>query len=97
VKVVNYKSTPHIFQLCEIIETSGEGRLNREAELLWLERCKIIDLKNVERKMCNAGNRNELNFNCIGWLNNAVIKADLIINNKITPAFHRSSTDERYK
>lgn len=47
--------------------------------------------------MCNAGNRNELNFNCIGWLNNAVIKADLIINNKITPAFHRSSTDERYK
>jgi hypothetical protein len=96
VKVVNYKSTPHIFRLCEIIETSGEGRLNRGAELLWLERRKIVDLKNVEKKMCNAGNRNGLNFNCIGWLNNAV-KVDLIINSKITREFRRISTDERDK
>jgi len=36
--------------------------------------------------MCNAGNRNDINFNCIGWLNNA-IKVDLIINSKITCAF----------
>jgi hypothetical protein len=46
--------------------------------------------------MCNAGNRNELNLNCIGWLNNAV-KVGLIINNEITPAFQPSSTDERHK
>jgi len=92
VKVVNYKNTAHIFRLCEIIETSGEGRLNKGTELLWLERCKMIDLKNVERKMCDAGNRNELNFSCIrGWLNNAV-KVDLIINNKITRVFQPSST-----
>ena len=44
--------------------------------------------------MSNAGKRNGLNFNYIGWLNNAV-KVDLIINNKITRAFQRSSTDER--
>ena len=46
--------------------------------------------------MCNAGNRNELNFNCTGWLNNAV-KVDLIINYKITLLFQPSSTDERDK
>jgi len=46
--------------------------------------------------MCNAGNRNVLNFNCIGWLNNAV-NVDLSINNKITREFQPSSTDERDK
>lgn len=46
--------------------------------------------------MCNAGYRNELNFNCIGWLNNAV-KVDMVINNKITRVFQPSSTDERDK
>ena len=46
--------------------------------------------------MCNADNRNELNFNCTGWLSN-VFKVDLIINNKITRAFQPSSTYERGK
>jgi len=46
--------------------------------------------------MGNAGNINELDFNCIARLSNA-FKVDLIINNKITRAFQPSSAYERGK
>jgi hypothetical protein len=61
-----------------------------------VEQMQIIDLKNVEKEMCNADKRNEFNFSNIVWLNDAG-KINLSINNKITRAFQRSSTVERDK